>query len=393
MNLLLINSYATRTLAIFGAALFQFSTAQEFRSNHGNTGENLWLARNHAAGKAAVSRHKITGYFGGGVNFIHEWNGYICFYSGSSVTLNKDGDSSQSKVIGALPFGRSILFEDKKIYMTLQTGPTVIWDDKFATLAEGITIPHSGHWASVLAMYPDQNHLYIVNSLNSPAGHSLYTNTVKIVDTAMPAKLELSAKTESSGPFYQSLQFKDQQILTTDKGFHFAKMDGTILSSHFKKSPIRFGAVSPDGNVFGAFGNYQGKWSYLEFDSEGKLGFHLALARFVGAGSIVFDNEGNRFLYSKKELLKIGQKDTVEWTHGLKPEKHWPPAVLVFGMGNCAFVNAGNFVILNSDGTEAMAVPVEGKAFTAPPYLSRSGQFYLGLSNDSTHFLRVDFKP
>lgn len=172
------------------------------------------------------------------------------------------------------------------------------------------------------------------------------------------SSIALLSNVDSAGLYYRSLRFGNIQILTSDRGFHFAKLDGAVLSSHFQESPIRFGAVSREGRTLGTFGKYQGKWSY--------------------------------------EIVKIGQQMKAIWTRTLKASSsnsNPSPRCLVIAGGGCAFVEGLNFVVLNPDGTESFSIPVRGKKITSQPYLSEAGQFYIGLSNDIDDFLRISFKP
>lgn len=367
-----------------------------FQSSNGNSRENLWLPHSIAKGKPHLEPIRLPGDKLSKVTFLHEWNGLFCIYTSGSVSLRKNPNFSVVKEIHYLPSGFSVQFLDHRIVMALSTGPTVVWNEQYKPLADGISIPHSGGFADVIGFFSQGSRYHIVNRMFGGGDQGftshIYTNTLEVKEGAPEGEGIIKESTlEIDGLFYQSLLLKDKLILTSDKGFHFAKLDGTLLRSFHPESPFIHAAVAPDDSRFGGFGNFKEQWSYLEFDPSGKLLFQSKLIGDSADGYVVFDPQGFRTVSSSKRILRLNGQGDLVWTKAVT-QSATAPRHIILDDGGCAYLDGNTLMVLDPLGVERMSVPLGSHPFSSPPYLSEAGEFYLGLANEDIDLLRVVFK-
>lgn len=364
-----------------------------FNGFAGNPQHNLYLDRDCPDKLDAIESLRPQEFVGERVAFIHEWNGEVCLYTGSAVQVYKP-DLSASKLIGALPPGDAVLFQDKQAWASHE-GPIRKYDAGLKPTLEEYVVPHGGPWSTGLGIYKSGDRLALAYAFcGGPRewAPELQMNFAKEDQTPAGTRLLIPKKITQPGDVESIVQLGDRLYCAGERGLSIFTFDGTLRKDIPIKGGILHLAASEKLQRVGGFYRSDDRWMYREFDSEGLETFSFPLSGAAQSGFVVFDADGARYLMSEKKIIKLGADGQRQWSHSLLGTHAEAPRFLVYKNGRCAYVDDNALVRLDAAGVESHRIPLPAKKISSPPYLDANGTFWLGLAKQSEKVLKVRFK-
>jgi hypothetical protein len=364
-----------------------------FNTFSGNSQHNLYLDQDCPEKLDAIEIQRPVDFVGESVPFIHEWKGAVCLYTGSAVQAYSQ-DLSQSKLIGSLPPGDSVLFTETGPWVS-HVGPVRKYDLNLKSILEEIIIPHGGAWTSCLGFFRMDIRMAVTFAFSGgPRKYApeLHINFVKEEQTPEGLRLVVSNKIAAPGETKSVVQLKDLLFCAGKFMLSIYTFDGALHQEIPLTTGLVHTAASEKLGVIGGFSKIDGRCIYREFDSNGQETFSYPLSGAEQPGHIVFDPEGSRYLMSEKKLIKLGADGQRVWSHSLLGKHSRSPKFIVYREGRCAYVDDRAFVRLDADGVETHRIPLTVKRIVSPPYLDSKGAFWFGLANQGEKVLRVKFK-
>lgn len=372
-----------------------------FTTVNGNPQHNLFLDRDCPPKIDKVESLVLPGFAGEKTDFVHEYGDRLCFHTGSAVQIYSR-DLSVHSLIGSLPPGDAVLFHDGGAWAT-HDGPVRKYDPRLKPVLEEYVVPHGGPWTTSLGLFIEGPSVAMAYAfcggprvwapeLQLNAGHEI-PGKGGPGPTAGRSRLAIQAKLSRPGDVESMVQLDGLLFAGGERGLALFKMDGSLKVETLIASGILHLAASTVLKVVGGFCLSDGRWIYREFDPSGKEIFDYSQAGATGPGNVVFGPDGSRYLASEKRIVKLGPDGQRQWSHSLLKGAPKAPRILVFQGGRCAYMDGGDFILLDAAGVEQVRLTLPVKRVVSPPYLDTQGVFWLGLATQKENVVRIHLKP
>lgn len=366
-----------------------------FTGFEGNPQRNLFLDRDCHAKVKSIEPIRVPRYAGEKTLFIHEYGDSLCLYTGTAVQVYAR-DFSRDTLIGNLPSGPSILFEDDGVWAALE-GPVRRYDRALIPLAEEYVVPHGGPWTRGLGLFPKGDSLSIAlrfsggPRVDAPA---FKLNLVRFTAAAgNPARVESSKQSSRDGDVESVVQIEDRLYLGGRKALIVLGLDGAQKGEVPLDGGFQHLTASLGEKAVGGFTRRDGRWLYLEYDFDGKPRFDFNMAGASQAGHAVFDPDGSRYLMSEKRLVKMGKDGQRQWSYTLRNGNKEAPRPLVLKGGKVLLLDGMDLVLLDPAGVQSLRLPIPAKRVVSPPFVDGLGTVWLGLSNQAETLMKVVLDP
>lgn len=364
-----------------------------FTGFEGNPQRNLFLDRDCHAKLDRIEPIRVPGYSGEKTLFVHEYGDSLCLYSGPAVQVYAR-DFSRNILIGNLPLGPSVLFQDDGLWAAHE-GPVRRYDRTLVPVAEEYVTPHGGPWTRSLGLFVKDKALSIAlrfsggPRVDAPA---FQLNRVRFVP-GNPARVEAVKQYSRDGDVESVVQVGDRLCLGGRKSLSVASLEGDPKAEVPLDGGYQHLAASLADQAVGGFTRKDGRWLYLEYDADGQPRFDFSLAGAAHAGYAAFDPDGCRYLMSEKRLVKVGKDGQRQWSYSMQNAPKEAPRPVVLKGGKCLFLDGMDLVLLDPAGVQAMRLPIPAKRIASPPYVDAQGTVWLGLSNQAETLMKVVLVP
>lgn len=364
-----------------------------FTGFEGNPQRNLFLDRDCPAKVESMEPLRVPGYAGEKTLFIHEYGDSLCLYTGNAVQVYAR-DFSRHTLIGNMPSGPSILFQDDGVWAAHE-GPVRRYDPSLVPVAEEYVVPHGGPWTRTLGLFPKGDSLTI--ALRFGGGPRVDAPAFKLNlvrwEAGQAARVESTKQYSRDGDVESVVQIEDRLYLGGRKSLILLALDGAPKGELPLEGGFQHLAASLAEKAVGGFTRKDGRWLYLEYDFDGRPRFDFSMAGASLAGHAVFDSEGSRYLMSEKRLVKVGKDGQRQWSCALRNGNKEAPRPVVLKGGKCIFLDGMDLVLLDPAGVQSLRLPIPAKRVVSPPYLDGQGTVWLGLSNQAETLMKVVLVP